>query len=521
MKKYYTIFSLLILLTFSVNAQWTSWYDSSLVINLKHDDKFLWKLSVKNETENGIFFGGLDTTAFNNLVVGNFFLAKLNFGLSIERALTFPNKIYDSTLLLTYQASQLDNNRILLLSGMQKIDVYSANNPACFTLINADNSVAWSKSIQPGLTTASTFQDAAVNEKGIMCGFCLYEDNVIRNVVFAIDLNGNLIWSKMIGTDSSGIINHFTALPSGNVICISQNGEVYCISMDGNIKWGKHFHAMGFNDMVLDPTKNIVLISQNMILKIDTNGNTIWCKQPVTTFKSYDYTTLNNLSVAPDSGYNVLMGRSYGDMYTSFSDPYYIKLSNDGEIEWIKSGSAYDYNNFITSSTTQNFLWNYGGDIERMGLDLSKSCIPFGTFGAWSEIDCSTLSTNENSEEDYPLELNSEIFPAISDAQITIDTICNEVNFVISSSPLIPSKDEILNLFPNPSHSTLNINTTLASGILATITIYDLLGREKKTEALTSENGSFKISVEDMNGGIYFLKVDGGNETATVKFCKE
>ena len=69
-------------------------------------------------------------------------------------------------------------------------------------------------------------------------------------------------------------------------------------------------------------------------------------------------------------------------------------------------------------------------------------------------------------------------------------------------------------IFPNPATTVLNVN---AEGF-STIEIVNLLGQTVYTANTTS---NMQINVSELNNGVYFVRMNGENGTATQKFIKK
>ena len=69
-------------------------------------------------------------------------------------------------------------------------------------------------------------------------------------------------------------------------------------------------------------------------------------------------------------------------------------------------------------------------------------------------------------------------------------------------------------IFPNPATTVLNVN---AEGY-NTLEIVNLLGQTVYTANATS---NMQINVSNLNNGVYFVRMNGENGTATQKFIKK
>lgn len=105
--------------------------------------------------------------------------------------------------------------------------------------------------------------------------------------------------------------------------------------------------------------------------------------------------------------------------------------------------------------------------------------------------------------------------PAITSAISTAITATTGVGNVSNAV-------SVLSLFPNPAKDRISVNYGLDNATPVNIEVYDVVGKSVKTVAL-GEQSSGQHSL-DMNfenklaSGVYFLKINIGNASQTVKF---
>lgn len=78
----------------------------------------------------------------------------------------------------------------------------------------------------------------------------------------------------------------------------------------------------------------------------------------------------------------------------------------------------------------------------------------------------------------------------------------------------IAENNNTVSIFPNPATTVLNVN---AEGY-NTVEIVNLLGQTVYTANATS---NMQINVSNLNNGVYFVRMNGANGTATQKFIKK
>ena len=75
------------------------------------------------------------------------------------------------------------------------------------------------------------------------------------------------------------------------------------------------------------------------------------------------------------------------------------------------------------------------------------------------------------------------------------------------------------NLYPNPSHETLNIQIK-NSAANATVNVYDMLGKQVFNTALSS-NVITQINISDWDTGMYLVKITSNSGEETKRFIKQ
>ena len=104
---------------------------------------------------------------------------------------------------------------------------------------------------------------------------------------------------------------------------------------------------------------------------------------------------------------------------------------------------------------------------------------------------------------------------AVSERTINIESFAVDIQ---NSSPGLIYEHKII-VYPNPSNDYINIHT-LYPGMNVSMDIYNTMG-QKQTVKTCRHGKDFKISIEHLPNGIYFLKFDSDNETSIVKFIKK
>ncbi len=193
---------------------------------------------------------------------------------------------------------------------------------------------------------------------------------------------------------------------------------------------------------------------------------------------------------------------------------------------------------------TNSTNWVYSGDPSNIGVDTD----PNNTCGNyWIESSVPghdvmilssgpfTLNAGQMQEVEYAFvtsfdsssTTNSNLLSVAklkTDIQ-KINTFYNQVNkpnclqaITVGITEVVKQND--FALFPNPAKSSITISSTIVGAVKVDYEIVDLLGKV----VLQNENtGSdkFSININDLNSGIYFLRLQVNNSVVVKKFVKE
>jgi hypothetical protein len=85
--------------------------------------------------------------------------------------------------------------------------------------------------------------------------------------------------------------------------------------------------------------------------------------------------------------------------------------------------------------------------------------------------------------------------------------------------PLMPLS--ILQIYPNPSTSTLYLKAKLPSPASALLTVQDAMGRELLRQPLPAGSGQHELDVSAWPAGVYFLRLRQGEAEVVERFVKE
>ena len=74
-----------------------------------------------------------------------------------------------------------------------------------------------------------------------------------------------------------------------------------------------------------------------------------------------------------------------------------------------------------------------------------------------------------------------------------------------------------MNIFPNPSNESVNIDFTLSSNVGGTIEMFDVNGKSvfQHTINQNTHTGIITVNTANLNAGVYFVKLSSQNTTDT------
>jgi peroxiredoxin len=101
-----------------------------------------------------------------------------------------------------------------------------------------------------------------------------------------------------------------------------------------------------------------------------------------------------------------------------------------------------------------------------------------------------------------------------------IDSLLQITSIPLGKAEKLPSQIELNSVYPNPFNNQTNIEVRIQSSALATLKIYDTVGRLLKSTKhnLLSGINSVKVDMTDYSGGVYFYSIAANGETASGKF---
>jgi len=182
-------------------------------------------------------------------------------------------------------------------------------------------------------------------------------------------------------------------------------------------------------------------------------------------------------------------------------------------------------------------IWGDGGSQRDQIIDCNATDFCDDTpFAGWDNYECDGVTDTcpdspgldmTNNYMDYTDDVCMNTFT--QDQKLRIITVMNNAPRRASlktstvCQPLAASKDfgllNAISIYPNPAQAVLNLN--VENGELPDgYTIYNSLGQTIAAAKITG-SASLSINTSGYSSGIYFIKVDKGQESKTLKFIKD
>ena len=389
-------------------------------------------------------------------------------------------------------------------------------------------------------------------------------DEINNLLVFAVDENGDSLWTKTYGGDSTMRGIKFTALSDGNYIIGNQfgvNANILKINPQGDSLWSATLPAeygsecSGLleleNGDFIAMQRVFLLPTSTYFLRTNSEGEILWSVLS-------EYGETNFLTSSNEGGF-IATGSNGMAMYMH---SIFLEYDQDGNLitdviyddfEGISNGADqspngdfflggfesinyYYYANIIKTNSLGEFLWNktyseispswfittntYGEDtILACGFEDHKLFVV--------SIDGEGSLINDLIIDDYEVYFTSSAI--IQDQYLYVSGYCynwgdSDRLFLIKidlddfvSGIRNTTLNQQIAVFPNPVKEKLNIKIPVNQSASIHCNILDSNGKSIESWSETSP-GIVQHDVSDYNPGIYFLQVINENSSITKKF---
>ncbi len=236
------------------------------------------------------------------------------------------------------------------------------------------------------------------------------------NWLIKTDVNGEILWKKVFGTESSSLVLSFDVGSNsyGDIYLVGLTGYYNDESYDplimkinscGEKQWCRVFVEDGINfsyALVVTPDAGVVVLLRYMnstyvtdricLAKFNVSGDMLWKKCYNSSDTSLHNEDAYNLTLAPDGGFLISGYCGYEDPnppHSWWDKPYYIKTDSLGNFEWEtvvhkevsnKGGDAWSTvlspdNRYFYSSISHYYYPNLGDAPALLKMDLSGNIV--------------------------------------------------------------------------------------------------------------------------------------------------
>ncbi|HYK45214.1 MAG TPA: T9SS type A sorting domain-containing protein [Parafilimonas sp.] len=249
----------------------------------------------------------------------------------------------------------------------------------------------------------------------------------------------------------------------------------------------------------------------------------------------YDHPRHRNFAIARydpdgkiDSGFGT-HGMVMTDFGSTANDAYSLAIQSDGKIvaAGVSDGGLFAvarYNNdgVLAVSIINVKAYSFGGRVQIDWTALNESNI--SQYRVERSVDGKNFISlgnvnalgNGQAKIDYTF---TDFSPAIGDNFYRIESLSKDgatnytntvkVNFAGNASSMV--------LSPNPARNILRIDGLSSS--TKTISVLDATG--KLLQQITTSNDNYVFNIKQLAAGLYFIRIEGGGETSTMRFLKE
>ena len=295
-----------------------------------------------------------------------------------------------------------------------------------------------------------------------------------------LNANGELVWAKKTGSIVSDEAN--TIVIKGNEVYVS---GYFSNTVDFD------FSTNGISNLISKGGKDI------FIGKYDLNGNFIWIKQIGNTkdenSKQLEIDKYKQLYLV--GTFNTSSGSSTDFLGNSLSTPgnndvFCLKFDTQGKGIFAKqfSGSGSDYGSAIKADTMNNFYvsGSYSGSLSISGAPKT-----------------------------YTSNGISDVF--IYKSLLTKDS--DSILYIGNKPAGITEKTMNFKIYPNPVENNLNISFDQLEQN-STISIISIAGQTIQSKELTQGEINTTLETDNLTPGMYFVKLNTGNNNYTYKIQK-
>ena len=211
-----------------------------------------------------------------------------------------------------------------------------------------------------------------------------------------------------------------------------------------------------------------------------------------------------NSSVMTLSNINV---SSYNNINIEFY--FYARSMENGEDFWVQYYDGSSWNTIATYTSGTDFSNN---DFYNASVNISSADYNFPSNSQF-RFRCDASGNNDQIYIDQVTITGNSGFSPLT---TYINSLGRDINNILGNEGNEIDYESDFLLYPNPAKSNISIKLTTESNYI-TYHIFNMIGKEVLSGVLENET----IKVDSLQAGIYFMKIDDGEEQMIQRFIKE
>jgi hypothetical protein len=364
------------------------------------------------------------------------------------------------------------------------------------------------------------YQNAGISSKDDCC-------------LIKMDSSGNIVWTKVYEMNASDDYGYSVELcaDGGYIVAgekyLSSNSHALIIKTDstGTVEWAKTLGTSGYwingivavgNDFVMAGVVNDPTYRNILITKIASNGDVMWTNA----FEGPGAREDNcfNIKQTTDGGF-ALCGST--NSFTADYQAFLLKTNSTGDILWSN----------LYGSTGNERVWDFS-ETSDGGFILGGGTHSFGNADKIFLVKTNSIGISGCNDTAVAFVVNSITPPFFSPTpnSTTVNNTFSSpltaklIAFTDSALCLSVNTADLLNetlieIFPNPAVSELMIKNS--GGVLKSIEIFTITGSKIYESDVTMRDGQITVDVSKFHSGIYFVRLESGNQYSIHKVIIE
>lgn len=278
-------------------------------------------------------------------------------------------------------------------------------------------------------------------------------------------------------------------------------------------------------------------VTADSIANINLNGavgvdfNPVADRMRVVTSNNFNYriNQLTGLLAANDTALNFATGDANFGI-----DPNVATIAYTGSKVGATTTTLYAYDdslNLLLTQTPPNAgVLNTKGSSGIMVNAMDRTSDMDIYYNHTTKMDMPYFVANTTNGNDKLYTLNLTTGAVMEVGMIGLGIAVRDIAIQLDSTPISSAVSKIgelvsaINVFPNPASTTLHIDMTIKEAMHANITLHDITGKmvaECYNQAVTSGSFSTGFDIQQLESGIYFLRIEADGEMVTKKVVKQ